>query len=213
MTRRGKIARIPHSIREQINRRLQNGDGAAKIADWLNSLPKVKAIIAAEFDGQPINENNLSNWKLGGFLDWQEQQDSLEAVCRFGEDALELSQTAAAPLADQLALCLTARLAVALRQRPDDARDPAAQLQRLRQLCADLARLRRGDHNAQWLRLEQKRTEGWLRLQRKKLDLSLRKYNDIVAERKKAKKAAKPAGDGSVPKEVFDRFAEELKLI
>jgi hypothetical protein len=31
MTRRGKIARLPQPIREQINRRLQNGEEAQKI--------------------------------------------------------------------------------------------------------------------------------------------------------------------------------------
>jgi hypothetical protein len=31
MTRRGKIARLPQPIREQINRRLQNGEEAQEI--------------------------------------------------------------------------------------------------------------------------------------------------------------------------------------
>ena len=117
MTRKGKIARLPQSIREQINRRLQNGEEGKHIAEWLNALPEVIAVLAAEFDGQRINDMNLSNWKLGGYRDWEAQQEALEAVRRFGGDAAELSQAAGGQLADQLAVCLTARIAVAL-QRP-----------------------------------------------------------------------------------------------
>ena len=67
MTRRGKIARLPQSIREQVNRRLENGVEGKQIVEWLNGLPKVKAVMAAQFDGQPVNETNLSNWPRGGY--------------------------------------------------------------------------------------------------------------------------------------------------
>jgi len=61
MTRQGKIARLPHPIPEQINQRLQNGEEGKQIAEWFNTLPEVTSLMAGEFDGQPINENNLSN--------------------------------------------------------------------------------------------------------------------------------------------------------
>jgi len=69
-----------------------------------------------------------------------------------------LSRAAGGQLADRLAICLTARLAVALRQA-DGAGDAAGQQQRLNQLCAILAPLRKGDHRAQWLRLERDKLE------------------------------------------------------
>ena len=89
MTRKGKIARLPQALREQINRRLQNGEEGKQIAEWLNALPEAIAVLEAEFDGQPINDVNLSNWKLGGYRDWEAQQEALEAVRRFGGDAAE----------------------------------------------------------------------------------------------------------------------------
>jgi hypothetical protein len=55
MTRKGKIARMPQSIREQINRRLQNGEEGKQIAEWVNALPDVIAVLSAEFDGQPTH--------------------------------------------------------------------------------------------------------------------------------------------------------------
>jgi hypothetical protein len=65
MTRNGKIARLPHSIREQVNLRLRNGGKAQPICEWLNSLPEVKTVLAAEFDGQPLHPMNISTWKRG----------------------------------------------------------------------------------------------------------------------------------------------------
>ncbi|MGP8201658.1 MAG: hypothetical protein ACLQU4_19380 [Limisphaerales bacterium] len=202
MTRKGKIARLPQSIREQINRRLQNGEEGKRIAEWLNALPEVIALLAAEFDGQPINDVNLSNWKLGGYRDWEAQQEALEAVLRIGGDSAELSQAAAGQLADQLAICLTARIAVAL-QRPDgEGDDPAGQLRRLRELCADLVALRKGDHNAQWLRLE-----------REKLDLELKKYDEQAAARKEEAAAAKNPKKGGLTKETLARIEKECRLL
>lgn len=73
-TRRGKIARLPYSIREEINRRLRNGHLASEIATWLNSLNAVRTIMAAQFGGTTISENNLSVWRLGGYQDWLRQR-------------------------------------------------------------------------------------------------------------------------------------------
>ena len=124
MTRNGKIARLPQSIREQINRRLQNGQPGKQIVAWLNTLPEVAAVMAADFDGQPINEPNLSHWRLGGYQDWEIQQDALEVVRRVSSPAGEISQAAppsqfsqAAPdaqLADLATLCQAVRLALSL---------------------------------------------------------------------------------------------------
>jgi hypothetical protein len=130
MTRRGKIARLPHSIREQINQRLENGQEAKQIAQWLNNLPEVASLMAAEFDGQPVSEMNLSNWKLGGFRDWEAQQAALDSALLFHSEAAQLSQTGGPQLADQLALCLTA----ALRHTSAQADDPAQELEELRRL-------------------------------------------------------------------------------
>jgi hypothetical protein len=212
MTRKGKIARLPQTIREQINLRLQDGAEGKQIAEWLNTLPQVRSLLAKEFDGQPINEVNLSNWKLGGYRDWEAQQEALEAARQFGADAAQLSRAApvsqlkqAMPgtqLADQLALCLTARIAVALKKLPSGEDDPAAQLEQLRQLCMRLVALRKGDHHAQWLQIE-----------RGKLDLQIKKYKEEAAARKRANDPLKHRKKGGIPKKVFDYIEKELKLL
>ena len=202
MTRKGKIARLPQTIREQINLRLQDGVGGKQIAEWLNTLPEVTGLMAAEFDGQPINQINLCHWKLGGYRDWHAQQEALQAVSRFGADAPEISNSTGGQLADQLVVCLMARIAVALQKQGADGEDPVAQLQRLRLLFADFVALRKADHNAQWLRLE-----------REKLDLRFKKGKAEEAARQREIENLKNPQNGGVPTEVLDWVKEEFKIV
>ena len=76
MARRGKIARLPKEIREQLNRRLQNGEAGNQLVNWLNWLEEVQAVLKTEFEGRPVNEPNLSDWRNGGYLDWEMKQEA-----------------------------------------------------------------------------------------------------------------------------------------
>ena len=76
----GKISRLPREIREQLNQRMVGGEPGKRLVIWLNELPAVRALLAAEFDGAAINEQNLTNWKQGGFRDWRMEQE----VAAFG---------------------------------------------------------------------------------------------------------------------------------
>ena len=163
MNRDDQIVRLPQPVRGEINRRLQNGQLAAEILQWLNTLPEVQALMAVEFGGQPLNETHLAAWQLGGCREWEAQQDALEAACLFGAQAAELAAAANGQLADHLALCLAARIALALREPPPVADEPARQLHWLSRLCADLVALRKGDHFAQWLRMEREKFEARLK--------------------------------------------------
>lgn len=76
------------------------------------------------------------------------------------------------------------------------------------------------ESNLQQEKKRQKEKDQALKLQQikqaqTKLELELQKYKDQVAESKKKIEAALTAGnrDGAIPKEVFDRCAEELKLL
>ena len=203
MTRHGKIARLPHSIREQINRRLQNSDEGKEIIEWVNTLPEVRAVVDGEFDGQPVSEVNLSNWRLGGYRDWEAQQEALEAVRRFGAHAADINQETGGQLTDQLAVCMIARIAVALQQPASGGDDPVKELQRLRALCSDLVALRKGDHNVQWLRIE-----------REKLDLHLKKEAaEEAARQREIEEANKNPGGGAITKEMLERFEKEFNLM
>src|SRR5438067_2516791 len=84
--RTGKIARLPHDIREQINRRLQDGEQGKSILKWLNALPEVQAVLKEHFEDHPVAASNLTEWKDGGYRDWQVFQDALTMVNHLGDD-------------------------------------------------------------------------------------------------------------------------------
>ena len=70
MTRNGKIARLPLEIRNELNRRLQDGEPGKALVDWLNAVTLVQEILKEQFGGRPVNEQNLTEWKQGGYQDW-----------------------------------------------------------------------------------------------------------------------------------------------
>jgi hypothetical protein len=64
--RKGKIARLPVAVREELNRRLEDGQTERTILPWLNALPSVQTVLAAQFGAGPVSQQNLSNWRCGG---------------------------------------------------------------------------------------------------------------------------------------------------
>jgi hypothetical protein len=71
MTRNGKIAHLPAELKDELNQRLEHGDESEPILDWLNSFYDTKELVKADYHGVPISKQNLSEWRNGGFLEWQ----------------------------------------------------------------------------------------------------------------------------------------------
>jgi hypothetical protein len=158
-TRISKIARLPRDIRDQLNRRLQDGELGQDLVVWLNSLPKVQALVKSELGGRPVTEQNLSDWRRAGYRDWLIQQETIEQVQRLVADAKEVAEVAKTPLSEQLATWLAARYAVAVRGLAAAEGNSVSDCEALRKLCHDVVELRRGDHSAQRLRLERERLD------------------------------------------------------
>ena len=158
MTRTGKIARLPRDIRDQLNRRLCDGEPGSQLVLWLNSLPESQAVLAREFAGRSISEQNLSEWKQGGYRDWLARHDALAQVRELVADAQELTDATDGALAEHLATVLAARYAAALVDWQGEATDEfRRKLRSLRGLCQDIVELRRGNHSAARLKIEQER--------------------------------------------------------
>jgi hypothetical protein len=85
--RNGKIARLPRTIRTQLNERLDQSEPSPELLQWLNALPEVQAVVKDHFDGFPISKQNLSQWRQGGFLEWLARSD-------LAHDAQEVTQLA-----------------------------------------------------------------------------------------------------------------------
>jgi hypothetical protein len=157
VTRTGKIARLPKAIRDELNRRLSDGEPGKDLVAWLNALPEVQRIVA-EFGGRPVREQNLSEWKQGGYEDWLRQQEALELVHHLSAEAEDLQVAAGDPLSDKLGLLLVAQYAVGIRKLAGP-KDGEVDWARLREMCSDVVALRRGDHSAARLKIEQARLD------------------------------------------------------
>lgn len=193
MSHNGKIGRLPAKIRTEINRRLHDGENGRKIVAWLNGLNEVKAMLASDFASKPVNDANLSEWKHCGYRDWLSEQAVLAEARRVMAETTELAQTGNGALADGLALWLIGRYFHTARQLTVDKKNPKA-WKLLREVCHDVVALRRGDHGAEWLRIENER----LKLQR-------RKYR---TEQKKLKPEKNPPLPPLSPDEMEQRFDE-----
>lgn len=176
MTRNGKIARLPCHIREELNQRLQNGEQAIKLVEWLNSLPEVKKILERDFGGRPINEQNLSDWKAGGFQDWRAEQQSRvekqiwEAAQNMYGFGYEVAEENDGRLAQGLAAIVAAHYAALLQNWNGEITDQfLAKLKGLRCLSREIDRLQRSEQGAERTKIEGQRLD----LQRFKADRRL----------------------------------------
>jgi hypothetical protein len=91
-TRHGKIARLPLTLREELNCRMQNGQLSPALLPWLNQLPEVQSLLAQSFAGRPISRQNLSEWRLGGYRDWLKLQERQLLIRRIAEEGVTLKQ-------------------------------------------------------------------------------------------------------------------------
>lgn len=165
MTRTGKIARLPHHLREALNHRLADNIPGRQITAWLNSLPEVQAILRDHFAGDSINQQNLSNWRRGGFLEWHTRQEFLRDLQNFTDSAADLDSALPASLTEHAARLLSFHFAHLLTPSSRTSspsflsigHDPASSC-RVKSLCAlahALSTLRRDDFTAARLTLDQ----------------------------------------------------------
>jgi hypothetical protein len=106
----GKIGRLPNDIRDQLNRRLLDGQSASDILPWLNELPPVTRILKAKFRGDPIKRQNLDTWRRTGYQLWLQQEQSFLQIHRIARDAKSVSRAGCRALARGTAAIVSSRL-------------------------------------------------------------------------------------------------------
>ena len=110
MARTGKIARLPATIRDELNQRLRNGAQGPQVLPWLNALPETQAVLTEFFDGKEINATNLSDWRLGGFAEWEEKQDRTYRTKELAAYAVKLAEANSASIAQGASAIASGRL-------------------------------------------------------------------------------------------------------
>ena len=155
MSRNGKIAHLSGVLRDELNQRLENGEEATALLPWLNARPEVQASLKDHFDSAPISKQNLSEWRQGGFREWQIRQELILQAHQLHESAEDMDEYVNTPLlAGELAVVLAARYA-ALLNRWDGEPNPQFEekLRVLRGLNRDIALLQKTTRQA----IQQKR--------------------------------------------------------
>jgi hypothetical protein len=160
-TRTGKIGRLPLAVRQELNERLANGASHQRLVAWLNENEIVQTHLEDYFERRPITEQNVSDWKQGGFQDWQRGQEARGLVREFLTEAEEVSDEVGPEalldrVADMVALIL-------LRLFREAAKTESGPTQRraVLEIARELARLRRVDLQRQRVNLliEQQRRD------------------------------------------------------
>ena len=157
-TRNGKIARLPLQIREQLNARLADGEPGNRLVEWLNSNPDVTKVMAEQFEGRPITDNNLSEWRAGGYEEWLTLDAFLDETRILSENAGEVAATGIS--SDHLHIVLLAhhaRLLKNLETMPEN--EFKTRLNTVRKLTASIMNMRRDELQRARLELQRERLE------------------------------------------------------
>ena len=150
-TRTSKISRLPKAIRHQLSQHIEDGRLGKDIILWLNGLPEVQRIVADQFNGSAISEQNLSDWKSSGHQDWLQRQEAREAALSLLTSAEDLDLDDPGQqrlLLDNFAAILAvelSRLSMLLLKKETD---PEKKWKLVCQINQELAKLRRAHDRA-----------------------------------------------------------------
>ena len=202
-TRNGKIARLPYEIREQLNQRLERSQPSPKVLEWLNALPEVQEVLKEDFDGEPVSRQNLSQWRQGGFEEWQARRD----LCLGSEDlvhcAQEMDEHTDDELADVSATVLAGRLGCLIANWDGEVTEEfEAKSRILNRMCRSVVHLQKGARERNRERLEWRRvTEEEEKAEQKEMQEKLtRPWYDTI----KGPIIAKIFGGGTVGRKIAD---------
>jgi hypothetical protein len=142
----GKIARLSKRRRDEIGRRMENGQSGRVILKWLNQLKDVKAVLRAQFGGRAINEPNFTAWRQSGYVEWLALERQQRPVRRLAEEAEALAKTVGSrSLGNGLAIALAVELDGAVKTLVQQEPDPEKRWERVCRIHREVSRLRRDD--------------------------------------------------------------------
>ncbi len=108
--RKGKIARLPHTIRQELNTRLRDGVPGTDILAWVNALPETRAILTEQFNAEPIKPQNLTDWRQGGYNEWLHGHQQYEQARQTTDHAQYICSSLGLDPSDALSVIITGHL-------------------------------------------------------------------------------------------------------
>lgn len=184
-----KIARLPETIRDELNQRLLDGQGSPEILSWVNNLPEVKEILATHFHGAAINGPNLTHWRQTGYHRWLRQRHTRD-LSKYAE---EFTKAADGRLAHAAAAMASGKLFEFLDHAISDQSDP----NNIVKCAAAASVLQKMEQNNNYIRIASQRLrQGDMRLllqkdkqQRDTVAIGLRLLGDARAKEIEASSA------------------------
>ncbi len=217
MARIGKIARLPLALREELNRRLQAGQLGPDILPWINSHPEAVQVLSARFGGKPINAQNLSDWRQGGYQDWLRKQDRthrIKELAAFAADLAKANDSSIAAGAAAIAAGKILELLEAAEAAADHKQhDPAE----LAELIRGLTSLRSTEIAQQRANLDAerlKRKDEELALAKAAFQQRLKEYQEkVAAQKRRIEGALSDAKAGGITPETLAKIEEAARLL
>lgn len=117
---RGKIGALPHTLREQVNLRLLDGQVDSEILPWLNALPETKKRMKERFKGEPISPQNLSAWRTGPYQEWLQERQEIAATKELARFSADLAEAAGGRMSAGAKALATGRIMARLQGMGDE---------------------------------------------------------------------------------------------
>jgi hypothetical protein len=203
MARQGKIARLPLSVREQLNARLMAGEPASKVLPWLNALPETKRILDEDFEGLLVSDQNLSEWRKGGYQEWLKRRERLDHTRELAQYSVKLARANGGSITEG-AIAIASGYILELLEACDGKLDPETATE----LITGLAKLQASDAAAQRADLDReklKRKDEEIALAKKKFQ---RETGELFIKWHEDKRAKDILGQNSSHAEKLNRIGE-----
>jgi hypothetical protein len=155
-----KISHLPKKLRDELGRRIEDGQPGPEIVQWLNDQPEVQAVLEERFAGRPINEQNLSDWKHHGHVEWLWRQENHAAAVRLLEESDDLDDLMHShSLTERFAALMTGELTRLAIKLLEYEANPDIRWRKVCEINRQLSILRRDEHRLMLIRLKQRQ---WL---------------------------------------------------
>jgi hypothetical protein len=143
-TRNGKIAHLPLTLRNELNHRLDDGIPGHELIAWLNADPEVQRLLAQYFRGRRITQQNLSEWRCGGYQDWVKLQETRHLTMELAKEP-ETVQTDINPrkITNAIATITATEFAHTAQRRLRECADTKERWKFVCEMTTQLSRLRR----------------------------------------------------------------------
>jgi hypothetical protein len=158
MARNGKIARLPLHIRNELNKRLSDGESGVKLVRWVNEEVRFYLRDSDESRRLRITEQNLSEWRQGGYQDWLRHEEARQFLKGMAEQAGEMDEAAdGKSICDRFGALLAVDMARLAKKFLEQETDDEKRWVRLKEISKELSRLRRDEHRAMctWIKRQE----------------------------------------------------------